>query len=104
MGISYIPQTITGFYDHYWQIKEVIAFLAEHGYTISDDDLDEFNENGWEDFADVMGVKFNVDCTNGCSGHGHYIGIEGNDPESLKIMQEAFPNCKPDVFQFVALW
>lgn len=103
MGISYTPRKVTGIRLDYIQMDELVKFLATHGYELSEDELEEIEENGWEEFPTMKGVEWEIFCMDGWSGHGWAIGFEGKKRSHLKIMQDAFPNAKVEVFDYVEL-
>lgn len=94
MGIGYYPKTIYGLY-----VGEVdyISFLAEHGYTLDEDLLDEY---GVEAITKIPGLEkfkfFSADS----GGYSSNFGVLcSNKAQGKKIFDKAFPNLYGAEFQ-----
>lgn len=102
MGVCYNSRKMNGFYI-YGPVKGIFEFLAENGYSFTEDERNEIDENGWEEILPKKGCKFEVDCVDPWSGYDWTVGLDTSKRNSMKIMQDAFPNLKPERLEFVQL-
>ena len=102
MGMSYNHISMYGVFLRDIQQQEFYTFLAQHGYPLTEAQVDQIDEDGEEETGTIAGFTAEAITENCWSGHGRCLGFRCNGI-STKIVEQwnkEFPNVPGEFFKF----